>query len=197
MQRAVMIYTETSPNPNSMKFVLNFEIVPDGLNFDYPNRLSTMEEGKDSPLASGLFQFPYVQRVFLSANYITLTKDDATDWGDVIFDTKQFIKIHFDENQPVFTSQTMEKNTLIVETNDSEVVSKIKTVLDQYVRPAVETDGGAISFASFDEITGLVQVHLQGSCSGCPSSTQTLKLGIENLLTRMVPEVKTVEAFGV
>jgi NFU1 iron-sulfur cluster scaffold homolog, mitochondrial len=192
-----MIYTETSPNPNSMKFVLNFEIVPEGLNFDYPTRESTLDESKESPLAAGLFQFPYVQRVFMSANYITLTKDPETEWGDVIFDTKQFIKIHFDENNPVFTEKTIEKNSLIVDSNDTEVIGKIKTILDQYVRPAVESDGGAISFASFDEISGLVKVHLQGSCSGCPSSTQTLKLGIENLLTRMVPEVKLVEAEGI
>jgi NFU1 iron-sulfur cluster scaffold homolog, mitochondrial len=192
-----MIYTETSPNPNSMKFVLNFEIVPDGLNFDYPNVQSTIEDGKESPLASGLFQFPFVQRVFLSSNYITITKDGDTDWGDVIYDTKQFIKIHLDENHPVFTQKTIEKNSLIVDANDSEVIGKIKTVLDQYVRPAVESDGGAISFASFNEETGLVKVHLQGSCSGCPSSTMTLKHGIENLLTRFVPEVKLVEAEGI
>jgi Fe-S cluster biogenesis protein NfuA len=155
------------------------------------------EDGKESPLAAGLFQFPFVQRVFICNNYITLTKDSETEWNEVVFDTKQFIKIHFDENHPVFASKTIEKNSLIVENNDSEVVGKIKTVLDQYVRPAVETDGGAISFASFDEISGIVKVQLQGSCSGCPSSTATLKHGIENLLTRMVPEVTSVEAEGV
>lgn len=197
MNRAVTIYAETSPNPNSMKFVLNFEVVPEGLSFDYPNVVSTFEEGKESPLASGLFQFPFVQRVFLSSNYITLTKDDETFWGDVTFDIKQFIKIHFDENHPVFSPKTIEKNTLIVDTNDTPVVAQIKTILDQYVRPAVESDGGAINFASFNAETGLVKVHLQGSCSGCPSSTITLKNGIENLLTRFVPEVKLVEAEGV
>jgi Fe-S cluster biogenesis protein NfuA len=192
----VFVYTEASPNPNSMKFVLNFELVPQGLSFDYPDLNSTLAEGKSSPLAGDLFQFPYVQRVFLASNFITLTKDDATDWGDVILDTKQFLKIYFEENHPVFEQKTVESNTTILDT-DSPTVRKIKTVLDDYVRPAVESDGGAISFHSFEEISGTVKVLLQGSCSGCPSSTLTLKAGIQNLLTQMVPDVKEVVAEGV
>lgn len=192
----VFVYTEASPNPNSMKFVLNFELVPQGLSFDYPDLNSTAAEGKSSPLAGDLFQFPFVQRVFLASNFITLTKDDTTDWGDVILDTKQFLKIYFEENHPVFEQKTVESNTTILDT-DSPTVRKIKTVLDDYVRPAVESDGGAISFHSFEEISGTVKVLLQGSCSGCPSSTLTLKAGIQNLLTQMVPDVKEVVAEGV
>ncbi len=192
----VFVYTEASPNPNSMKFVLNFELVPQGLSFDYPDLASTQEEGKSSPLAGDLFQFPYVQRVFLASNFVTLTKDDATDWGEVILDTKQFLKIYFEENQPVFEQRTIDKNTTIVDT-DSAAVRQIKTILDDYVRPAVESDGGAIAFHSFDENSGTVKVLLQGSCSGCPSSTLTLKAGIQNLLTQMVPQVKEVVAEGV
>lgn len=192
----VFVYTEASPNPNSMKFVLNFELVPQGLSFDYPDLASTQEEGKSSPLAGDLFQFPYVQRVFLASNFVTLTKDDATDWGEVILDTKQFLKIYFEENQPVFEQKTIDKNTTIVDT-DSTAVRQIKTILDDYVRPAVESDGGAIAFHSFDENSGTVKVLLQGSCSGCPSSTLTLKAGIQNLLTQMVPQVKEVVAEGV
>jgi Fe-S cluster biogenesis protein NfuA len=192
----VFVYTEASPNPNSMKFVLNFELVPQGLSFDYPDLDSTQVEGKSSPLAGDLFQFPFVQRVFLASNFVTLTKDDATDWGEVILDTKQFLKIYFEENHPVFEKKTVEKNTTIVDT-DSATVRQIKTVLDDYVRPAVESDGGAIAFHSFEEGTGVVKVLLQGSCSGCPSSTLTLKAGIQNLLTQMVPEVKEVVAEGV
>ncbi|MDF7819555.1 NifU family protein [Runella sp. MFBS21] len=192
----VFVYTEASPNPNSMKFVLNFELVPQGLSFDYPDLASTQEEGKSSPLAGDLFQFPYVQRVFLASNFVTLTKDDATDWGEVILDTKQFLKIYFEENQPVFEQKTIDKNTTIVDT-DSAAVRQIKTILDDYVRPAVESDGGAIAFHSFDENSGTVKVLLQGSCSGCPSSTLTLKAGIQNLLTQMVPQVKEVVAEGV
>jgi NFU1 iron-sulfur cluster scaffold homolog, mitochondrial len=196
MQRPIHIYTEASPNPNSMKFVLNFELAPDGLSFDYPDLASTQTEGYESPLAGDLFQFPYVQRIFIASNFITITKDESTDWGDVILDTKQFLKIYFEENLPVFAQKTVQKHTAIAD-NDSETVRKIKTVLDDYVRPAVESDGGAISFHSFNESNGIVTVLLQGSCSGCPSSTITLKSGIENLLTNMVPEVKEVVAEGV
>jgi NFU1 iron-sulfur cluster scaffold homolog, mitochondrial len=193
-KRNTMIYTELSPNPNSMKFNLNYEIVPEGLSFDYPDMASTFAEGKACPLASDLFQFPFVQRVFLSANFITITKDQESEWEEILSDIKKFLKIHFDEGHPVFSTQTIENNTLVVDANDGPIVAKIKTTLDQYVRPAVESDGGAINFSSFDEETGLVKVFLQGSCSGCPSASLTLKSGIERLLTSMVPEVKLVEA---
>ncbi len=196
LNRPVFLYTELSPNPNSMKFVLNFELVPDGLSFDYPDRAATAEAGKSSPLAGDLFQFPFVQRVFIASNFVTVTKDEQTEWSDVLSDMKQFLKIYFTENHPVFDAATVEKNTVVVSANDSETIQKIKSVLDQYVRPAVESDGGAINFHSFDEESGAVRVSLQGSCSGCPSAALTLKAGIENLLTRMVPEVKEVVAEG-
>lgn len=196
-QRAVMIYTELSPNPNSMKFVLNFEITPDGLSFDYPNRAETVVEGKASPLVADIFQFPFVQRVFVAANFITITKDEETMWEEVLVDFKKFLKIYFEESHPVFAQQTIDKNTVIVDSRDSDVIQKIKAALEEYVRPAVESDGGAINFASFNELTGQVKVHLQGACSGCPSSTVTLKQGIERLLTTMIPEVKEVVAEGV
>lgn len=197
LKRNTMIYTELSPNPNSMKFVLNFEIVPDGLSFDYPNMAATKEDSKASPLASDCFQFTFVERVFISSNFITITKSSETEWEEVLFDFKKFIKIYFDENHPVFASKTISDNTLIVDANDTPIIAKIKATLDQYVRPAVESDGGAINFASFDEPSGQVKVHLQGSCSGCPSATVTLKDGIERLLTSMIPEVKEVVAEGV
>jgi len=194
LKRNTMIYTELSPNPNSMKFVLNFEIVPEGLSFDYPDMASAMDESKASPLAADIFQFHFVQRVFLSSNFITITKDSDIEWEECLFDLKKFLKIFFDENNSVFAQKTIDSNTLIVDANDSTIVAKIKATLDQYVRPAVESDGGAINFSSFDEESGLVKVFLQGSCSGCPSATITLKSGIERLLTSMVPEVKLVEA---
>lgn len=197
LSRPIFVYTELSPNPNSMKFVLNFELVPDGLSFDYPSLEVALEEGKSSPLAADLFQFPHVKRVFIASNFITITKGDDIAWEEVLRDTKQFIKIYFEENHPVFEQKTIDSNTLIVDARDSDTVQKIKAALDQYVRPAVESDGGAINFHSFDEGSGVVKVLLQGSCSGCPSSTLTLKAGIENLLTRMVPDVKEVVAEGV
>ncbi|WP_234735817.1 NifU family protein [Tellurirhabdus bombi] len=192
----VMLYTEMSPNPNSMKFVVNFELVPDGLSFDFSDPSEALLDSKSSPLAVALFGFDFVKRLFIASNFITITKDDATEWEDVLFETKQFIKQYLEEQKPVFTQRTIDNNSTKVEA-DSPTVQKIKAVLDQYIRPAVESDGGAINFYSFDQETGLVKVLLQGSCSGCPSSTLTLKAGIENLLTRLVPDVKQVEAEGV
>lgn len=197
LQRQTMIYTELSPNPNSMKFVLNFELAPEGLTFDYPTIASTGEESKASPFAGDLFQFPFVRRIFIASNFITITKEDETEWEDIVYDIKKFMKIYFEQNNPVFAQKTIDSNTLIVDVNDTEIIAKIKSTLDQYVRPAVESDGGAINFASFDEISGQVKVYLQGSCSGCPSSTVTLKDGIERLLKTMIPEVKEVVAEGV
>lgn len=193
---AISLYTESSPNPNSMKFVVNFPLVPEGLSFDYADASEALFTGKSSPLVVALFGFDYVKRVFIASNFITVTKDDETEWEDVLIEVKQFIRAYFNDQKPVFAQQTIDSNTTKVEA-DSPTIQKIKSVLDQYIRPAVESDGGAISFHSFDDQEGTVKVLLQGSCSGCPSSTLTLKAGIENLLTRLVPEVKQVEAEGV
>lgn len=192
----VQLYTEMSPNPNSMKFVLNFELAPDGLSFDYSSPAEALTDGKNSPLAVALFGFEAVRRVFIASNFITITKDEQTEWEEILFELKLFIKQYFTDEKPVFVQRTIDANSTKVEA-DSPAIQQIKAVLDQYVRPAVESDGGAINFHSFDEESGLVKVLLQGSCSGCPSSTLTLKAGIENLLTRLVPAVKQVEAEGV
>lgn len=196
LQRPISIYAQQNPNPNSMKFVLNVELVPEGLSFDYAEPGEALLDGKASPLAVALFGFDFVRRVFIANNFVTVTKDDATDWDDILFEVKQFLKQYFEEQKPVFSQKTMDANSTRVDA-DSETVQKIKAVLEQYVRPAVESDGGAINFHSFDEASGTVKVLLQGSCSGCPSSTLTLKAGIENLMTRLVPAVKQVEAEGV
>ncbi|MFC5410009.1 NifU family protein [Larkinella bovis] len=193
---AITLYTESSPNPNSMKFVVNFPLVPEGLSFDYADASEGLLTGKNSPLVVALFGFDYVKRVFIASNFITVTKDEETEWEDVLFELKQYIRSYFNDQKPVFAQQTIDSNTTKVEA-DSPTIQKIKAVLDQYIRPAVESDGGAISFHSFNDETGTVKVLLQGSCSGCPSSTLTLKAGIENLLTRLVPDVKQVEAEGV
>ncbi len=193
LKQQIFIYTEATPNPNSMKFVLNFELAPDGLSFDYTSINEAISGDKESPLAIELFGFDYVKRIFISNNFVTITKDETTQWENILFDTKQFFKAYFEDKKPVFAENTMK--SLEVEAGDSETVQKIKLVLNDYIRPAVESDGGAINFHSFNE--GVVTVLLQGSCSGCPSSTITLKNGIETLLTRMVPEVKEVVAEGV
>jgi Fe-S cluster biogenesis protein NfuA len=191
----ILIYTEATPNPNSMKFVLNFELAPEGAAFDYAEPSEAVAPEKNSPLAVELFGYDWVRRVFIAYNFVTVTKDEATAWEEVLSDVKQTIKRFLEEKKPVFAQQTVNHFETANGEVDSETVQKIKTVLDQYVRPAVESDGGAITFHSFEE--GTVKVLLQGSCSGCPSSTMTLKAGIENLLTRMVPEVKEVVAEGV
>jgi len=189
----IHIYTESTPNPHSMKFVFNIELLPDGLSFDYEQPADGLTKEKSSPLAVALFGFDFVQRVFITSNFITLTKSENIAWEDELFGIKQYLKTYFADKKPVFSLP--EGNYAEgAESTDSEIITKIKNVLDQYVKPAVESDGGAISFHSFNEETGQVKVILQGSCSGCPSSTITLKAGIETLMTRMVPEVKEVVA---
>ncbi len=185
--RPVSIYMEANPNPNSMKFVVNFMLLQDGVSFDYPN----VESAKDSPLAQSLFELPHVERVFYMSNFVTVTKSESVDWIEIQDGIRDTIKPYLEEEKPLILEE-LDKDPLFDE-NDSEVVKKIKGILDEYIRPAVEQDGGAIGFSSFDD--GVVKVSLQGSCSGCPASAITLKSGIENLLKRMLPnDVKEVVA---
>lgn len=188
-KRFVHIYTESNPNPNSMKFVANCMLVQEGDSFDFPD----VQSAETSPLALELFKFSFVRRVFIAANFVTITKDEGTEWFEISDILRTFIKHYLEGDKPVIRENT--ESPQAYSENDSEEVRKIKEILDEYVRPAVEQDGGAIHFRSFEE--GIVKVQLQGSCSGCPSSTVTLKAGIENLLKRMVPEVKEVVAEGV
>ncbi len=192
----IHIYTESTPNPHSMKFVFNVELLPDGMSFDYAQPADGLTKEKSSPLAVALFGFEFVRRVFITSNFITVTKAEAVLWEDELFGIKQYLKSYFAEKRPVFSLPTSVIDGAD-EGDDNAIISKIKEVLEQYVKPAVESDGGAISFHSFDETSGQMKVLLQGSCSGCPSSQMTLKAGIEALMTRMVPEVKEVVAEGV
>lgn len=193
-KRRVNIYTERVPNPNSMKFVMNFMLCKDeNLIREYTDVNATA----DSPLAEALFGFGYVKRVFITKNFVTITKDEAVDWDEISSELKAYIKTYLDEGNVAIEGQDEEEEVKAGADTDSATVRQIKDILDEYIRPAVEGDGGAIMFHSFDEQSGKVKVLLQGSCSGCPSSTVTLKAGIENLLTRMVPEVKEVVAEGV
>ena len=181
---------EANPNPNSMKFVVNFMLLQEGGSFDYPN----IESAKESPLAQELFQIPNVERVFYMSNFITVTKSESVEWPEIQNEVKNVIKPYLENDKPLIL-QELDKDPLFDE-NDSEVVKQIKGILDEYIRPAVEQDGGAIGFASFND--GVVKVSLQGSCSGCPASAVTLKSGIENLLKRMLPnDVREVVAEGV
>jgi len=187
----VHIYLESNPNPNSLKFVTNLMLLPEGESFDFPDA----ESAQHAPLAQELFNIAHVKRVFYMSNFITVTKSDEVEWLEIQDHIKNHIKEFLEEGKPILVNEAVANGTTIDE-NDSETVKKIKGILDEYIRPAVEQDGGAISFHSFED--GVVKVLLQGSCSGCPSSTVTLKAGIENLLKTMLPnEVKEVEAEGI
>ncbi|MGK7394827.1 MAG: NifU family protein [Candidatus Cyclobacteriaceae bacterium M3_2C_046] len=187
--RQVHLYLESNPNPNSLKFVANFMLVEEGKSYDFPDQ----ESAHNAPLAQELFNFPFVDRVFYMSNFVTVTKKESVEWDEIQNTLKEYIKQYLQEEKPILNLQDTEQDQTD-ETEDSEVEVKIKGILDEYIKPAVEQDGGAISFKSFDD--GVVKVLLQGSCSGCPSSIITLKAGIENLLKRFIPEVKAVEAEG-
>ena len=186
----INIYTEANPNPNSLKFVVNFMLMPEGVSRDFPD----IKSAKEAPLAIKLFEKTYVKRVFYMSNFITVTKEEDVDWYEIKGEIVTIIKTHLDAGLQILTEKEIKEDNND-EVSETDLEAKIKGILDEYIRPAVEMDGGAITFDSFTE--GKVKVLLQGSCSGCPSSTLTLKSGIENLLKRMVPEVKKVEAVGV
>jgi len=167
---------------------MNEMLVPEGMSFDFPNP----ESAKDAPLAQELFTYPFVNRVFYMSNFVTVTKNEDTEWVEVQDTIKTHIRNFLENGKLILDNKAPEPEA---ETQDSETVQKIKTILDEYIRPAVEQDGGAITFHSFKD--KVVTVTLQGSCSGCPSSTITLKAGIENLFKKMMPEeVQSVEALG-
>ena len=188
----ISIYTEMTPNPETMKFVANKLLYP-GKRIDFPDEASA----KPSPLAQQLFNFPFIRSVFIASNFVTLSKTaDTDDWQDVIPTIKQFLKEYLEEGKAVVNEEELAKvkveSTNEVHADDDDVVKRIKELLENYVKPAVEMDGGAIQFKSYED--GKVNLMLQGSCSGCPSSMITLKAGIEGMMKRMIPEVKEVVA---
>ena len=189
----VMLYTEQTPNPESLKFVTNRMLYKGTADF----REAPLAK-EWSPLAEALFELPFVNGVYICNNFVTITKEFNYSWEDIMLKLKEFIKNYVEEDKEIIKegfASVMEKldeeNLLNSYSGDEAVlVKKIKDLIDTYVKPAVEMDGGNIEFKSFNE--GIVTVVLQGSCSGCPSSTVTLKAGIEGMLKRMVPEVKEV-----
>jgi NFU1 iron-sulfur cluster scaffold homolog, mitochondrial len=184
----IHIYLESNPNPNSLKFVVNEMLVPDGMSFDFPSAADT----DNAPLAKELFTYPFVDRVFYASNFITVTKKEGVEWLEIQGTIKEHIKNFLESGK--FIIEVNEPEVASTE-EETEAVKKIKTILEEYIRPAVEQDGGAITYHSFQD--GIVKVRLQGSCSGCPSSMVTLKAGIENLFKRMMPdEVYAVEALS-
>jgi Fe-S cluster biogenesis protein NfuA len=192
----VTIYAESTPNPAAMKFVANIGLIKD-ISADYTSKA----QAKGSPLALKLFSFPFVTGVFIAANFVSVTKNNAVEWETITLELRNFIR-EFLANGGEAVTELPEKVATEVEKTaspnpavssaDPVTDNKIIAVLDQYVRPAVEQDGGNIQFKSFEN--GKVNVLLQGACSGCPSSTLTLKSGIEALLKKMVPEVQEVIA---
>lgn len=196
----IVLYAESTPNPSTMKFVANKMLIEDGATAQY---LSS-EETSGSPLAAKLFRFPFVKGVFVSANYVTVTKSDTLTWDDITLELREFIRDFLSKGNAVVTELPKQevhtdssfKSTTTVFTEhaapQSETEHKIVEVLEQYIRPAVEQDGGAITFSSYKD--GIVTVQMRGSCNGCPSANVTLKAGIEALLKRMVPGVHEVVA---
>ncbi|GMV78562.1 MAG: hypothetical protein AMXMBFR79_16930 [Chitinophagaceae bacterium] len=188
----ISIYTEMTPNPETMKFVANKLLYP-GKSIDFQDE----SLAEPSPLAKELFSFPFIKGVFIASNFVTLTKTIETeDWEDVIPTIKDFLKEYLENGGVIINEEDLAKS--IQESNntisddDSDIVKRVKELLENYVKPAVEMDGGAIQFKSYNN--GVVNVILQGSCSGCPSSMITLKAGIEGMMKRMIPEVKEVIA---
>ncbi len=178
----INVYTEYTPNPSTMKFLVNKLLINGSL--DYPDQ----EKAQESPFARELFKFNFVTGVFFASNFVTVTKADTVEWEDIEAILKEFIKGAVESELKVKEVEHTEN----VNFQGSETEIQIQQILHDYVRPAVEQDGGAIAFKSFEE--GRVTVELRGSCSGCPSSTITLKAGIEGLLKRMVPDVEEVVA---
>lgn len=196
MKVPVTVYAEMTPNPRTMKFVANKYLLVPG---DAAEFTSMAETKGYSPLAEQLFQFPFVTGVFLAANFVTISINESMSWDFVQMELREFLKDYLQDGKDVLIKMPMPKEEKVKQDGaakkdfkPSEYDDAIKGLLEEYVRPAVENDGGAIDFQSFDE--GTVTVVMKGACSGCPSSTATLKGGIETLLKQHIPEVKEVVA---
>ncbi|WP_443946908.1 NifU family protein [Pedobacter sp. AW1-32] len=176
----INVYTEQTPNPATMKFMVNKLLINGSEDF------ASKESAEHAPFAKELFKFSFVAGVFFASNFVTITKTEDAEWPDVEPILKEFVKGAVESELKIKEVAADEAPSF----EGSETEIKIQQILHDYVRPAVEQDGGAITYKSFDE--GVVTVELRGSCSGCPSSTITLKSGIQNLLQRMVPEVTEV-----
>lgn len=189
-----IIYAEETPNPATMKFVANRLLLVSGATADY----KSVGDAKDAPIAKALFNFPFVKHVFISFNYITITKHDSVLWEDISYELRIFITDYLNKGnvvvdklpeQQVAADSSFTKTVNINTQHNApknDIENKIIEVLEQYIRPAVEQDGGLITFKELND--GIVTVQMRGSCSGCPSSTMTLKAGIEALLKRLLPD---------
>jgi Fe-S cluster biogenesis protein NfuA len=189
---ATSVYAESTPNPKVMKFVANRAIIQ-GDSVEFMN----LDEAKNSPLAIKLFHFPFVKEVFIARNFVSLTKYEMMEWEDIVMELREFIREYLAEGGVVVEEvlETVSPTEVSTEAAQQleevkpeelgEIETRIVDILEEYVTPAVESDGGNIRFISYEE--GIVSVLLQGACSGCPSSTVTLKQGIESILKKMLP----------
>jgi len=186
----VTVYAESTPNPNVMKFVANKKLVLQPMEF------KSIDDTADVELVQKLFHFPFVKEVYMDENFISIQKYDMAEWDDITMELREFIRKYLEEHAEVVKPKTVQSSTTDKEVTNTPVSEKelsgislqISQILEEYVKPAVASDGGNIIFQSYDEDTQAVHVVLQGACSGCPSSTMTLKNGIENLLKDMLPE---------
>ena len=183
---AVTVYAESTPNPGVLKFVCNKVLVPNMYEF------TSIEEAKPSPLATALFQFPFVKNVFMEKNFISITKFDIIEWEDITLQLREFLKSYVEEGKTILNDDAPKKLNKTEEAIEQkfealdDISKNIINILEEYIKPAVESDGGNIEFKSYDAGTKKVEVLLQGACSGCPSSTFTLKNGIESMLKEML-----------
>ena len=194
---AVTVYAESTPNPSAMKFVSNKNLVNSLFEF------TSIDQTSKSPLARGLFNFAYVKGVFIEKNYISITKYEIAVWEEITMELREFIRSHIEDGKPIVE---LDSNDIISHSEDQktkefdkldDISKEIINILEEYVKPAVAADGGNIQFKSYDADTKKVSVILQGACSGCPSSTFTLKNGIENMLKEMLAgKVDCVEAIN-
>ncbi|MDO4229718.1 MAG: NifU family protein [Capnocytophaga sp.] len=195
----ITVYAESTPNPTVMKFVVNKQIVPMVLEY------KSVEQTKDAPLAKALFDFPFVKEVFFDENYISVTKNETVNWYEITMELREFIRNYLTEGNVVVLDNVI-KNQQVTQKKQEEQIfvntditsQKIISLLNEYVKPAVASDGGNIQFVSYDKETHQVEVILQGACSGCPSSTMTLKNGIEALLRDQLgnPHIQVIAING-
>ena len=181
----ISIYTESTPNPSVLKFVSNKLIVEDSFEFN------NIDEAQKMEFAKKLFEFAFVKSIYISKNFVSITKYDIKNWDEITMDLRNFIKNYLENNEINFSVKKVD----VKKNNLDDISKQIISILDEYIKPAVSSDGGNILFDSYDPDSKLVKVILQGACSGCPSSTVTLKNGIENMLKEMLSDkVNSVEA---
>lgn len=196
-KQPITVYGETTPNPAALKFVVSRMLTKNPVEF------KNIDETAASPLAKELFKFPYVKEIFIDENYISVTKYEVNNWDEITLEVRTFIKQYIENggtvlDESIIVAKAEQEKIKTQEFDNLDVTSQqIINILEEYVKPAVQADGGNIAFESYDETDKTVKVILQGACSGCPSSTFTLKSGIENMLKSMLndEEIK-VEAIN-